>query len=66
MAERDCDVNVMKAQAPKQGGGHSRGAQTTGAQRGTSARSGSAKQPIRVGSLVSPSRNARGNRRAQG
>ena len=55
-----------KAQAPKQGGGHSRGAQTTGAQRGTSARSGSAKQPIRVGSLVSPSRNDRGNRRAQG
>ena len=55
-----------KAQAPKQGGGHSRGAQTTGAQRGTSARSGSAKQPIRVGSLVSPSRNVRGNRRAQG
>lgn len=55
-----------KAHAPKQGGGHSRGAQTTGAQRGTSARSGSAKQPIRVGSLVSPSRNDRGNRRAQG
>jgi superfamily II DNA/RNA helicase len=55
-----------KAQAPKQGGGHSRGAQTTGAQRGTSARSGSAKQPMRVGSLVSPSRNTRGNRRAQG
>jgi superfamily II DNA/RNA helicase len=55
-----------KAQAPKQGGGHSRGAQTTGAQRGTSARSGSAKQPMRVGSLVSPSRSTRGNRRAQG
>ena len=55
-----------KAQPAKQGSGHSRGAQTTGAQRGTSARSGSAKQPIRVGSLVSPSRNTRGNRRAQG
>jgi len=50
-----------KAHAPKQGGGHSRGAQTSGAQRGASA-----KQPLRVGSLVSPSRNTRGNRRAQG
>ena len=55
-----------KAHAPKQGGGHSRGAQTSGAQRGSSARSGAAKQPLRVGSLVSPSRNTRGNRRAQG
>ncbi|GAA1811178.1 DEAD/DEAH box helicase [Agromyces neolithicus] len=55
-----------KAHAPKQGGGQSRGAQTSGAQRGTSARSGAAKQPIRVGSLVSPNRNTRGNRRAQG
>ncbi|HET6672649.1 MAG TPA: C-terminal helicase domain-containing protein, partial [Agromyces sp.] len=51
-----------KAHAPKQGAGHSRGAQSTGAQRG------GAKQPMRVGSLVSSStsRNARGNRRAQG
>ena len=56
-----------KAHAPKQGAGHSRGAQTTGAQRATSsARSGAAKQPLRVGSLVSPSGNSRGNRRAQG
>ena len=54
-----------KAHAPKQGGGQSRGAQTSGAQRGTSARSGSANQPMRVGSLVSQ-RSARGNRRAQG
>jgi superfamily II DNA/RNA helicase len=51
-----------KAHAPKQGGGQSRGAQTTGAQRGSSARSGAAKQPMRVGSLVSP----RTSRRAQG
>ncbi|MDQ2661505.1 MAG: DEAD/DEAH box helicase [Actinomycetota bacterium] len=51
-----------KAHAPKQGAGHSRGAQTSGAQRS------GAKQPLRVGGLVSPSasRNARGNRRAQG
>jgi len=54
-----------KAHAPKQGAGHSRGAQTSGAQRGASAHGG-AKQPLRVGSLVSPSRNTRGNRRAQG
>ena len=54
-----------KAHAPKQGAGHGRGAQTSGAQRGASARS-SAKQPLRVGSLVSPSRNNRTNRRAQG
>ena len=54
-----------KAHAPKQGGGQSRGAQTSGAQRGTSARSGSANQPMRVGSLVSQ-RSTRGNRRAQG
>ena len=54
-----------KAHAPKQGAGHSRGAQSTGAQRGASARS-SAKQPLRVGSLVSPSRSNRTNRRAQG
>ncbi|WP_022893922.1 DEAD/DEAH box helicase [Agromyces subbeticus] len=54
-----------RANAPKQGGGQGRGAQTTGAQRGTSARSG-AKQPLRVGSLVSPSANSRGSRRAQG
>jgi superfamily II DNA/RNA helicase len=55
-----------KAHAPKQGAGHSRGAQTSGAQRGASAHG--AKQPLRVGSLVSPSssRSARGNRRAQG
>ena len=55
----------LKAHAPKQGAGHSRGAQTTGAQRGASARSG-AKQPLRVGSLVSPNRSQRTNRRAQG
>ena len=55
-----------KANAPKQGGGQGRGAQTTGAQRGSSARSSAAKQPLRVGSLVSPSRSTRGNRRAQG
>ena len=52
-----------KAHAPKQGAGHSRGAQSTGAQRGASARQGAAKQPLRMGSLVSPSRS---NRRAQG
>lgn len=55
----------LKAHAPKQGGGQSRGAQTTGAQRGASARS-TAKQPLRVGSLVSPNRTQRTNRRAQG
>ncbi|WP_448810989.1 DEAD/DEAH box helicase [Agromyces bauzanensis] len=54
-----------KVNAPKQGAGQSRGAQTTGAQRGASARS-TAKQPLRVGSLVSPSRSNRTNRRAQG
>ncbi|WP_448005925.1 DEAD/DEAH box helicase [Agromyces bauzanensis] len=53
-----------KAHAPKQGAGHSRGAQSSGAQRGASARS-TAKQPLRVGSLVSP-RSTRTNRRAQG
>ena len=37
----------------------------SGAQRGASARS-AAKQPLRVGSLVSPSRSNRTNRRAQG
>lgn len=52
-----------KAHAPKQGAGHSRGAQSSGAQRGASARQGAAKQPLRMGSLVSPSRS---NRRAQG
>ncbi|MGW9631992.1 DEAD/DEAH box helicase [Agromyces sp. NPDC055520] len=54
-----------RANAPKQGGGQGRGAQTTGAQRGASTRSGG-KAPLRVGSLVSPSGNSRGNRRAQG
>lgn len=54
-----------RANAPKQGGGQGRGAQTTGAQRSTNARSGG-KAPLRVGSLVSPSGNSRGNRRAQG
>lgn len=54
-----------KSHAPKQGAGHSRGAQSPGAQRGSSARS-TAKQPLRVGSLVSPSRSNRTNRRAQG
>lgn len=53
-----------KSSAPKQGSGQSRGAQTTGAQRSSGSRG--AKQPIRVGSLVSPSRNSRTNRRAQG
>jgi superfamily II DNA/RNA helicase len=52
-----------KAHAPKQGAGHSRGAQSSGAQRGASGRQGAAKQPLRMGSLVSPSRS---NRRAQG
>jgi len=51
-----------KANAPKQGSGHSRGAQTSGAQRGASGRP--AKQPLRVGSLVG--QPARTNRRAQG
>jgi superfamily II DNA/RNA helicase len=51
-----------KANAPKQGSGHSRGAQSTGAQRGASGRP--AKQPLRVGSLVGQS--PRTNRRAQG
>ncbi|GAA1844561.1 DEAD/DEAH box helicase [Agromyces salentinus] len=51
-----------KANAPKQGSGHSRGAQTSGAQRGASGRP--AKQPLRVGSLVGQS--PRTNRRAQG
>ncbi|GGI48237.1 superfamily II DNA/RNA helicase [Agromyces flavus] len=55
-----------KAHAPKQGGGQSRGAQSTGAQRGASPRQGSQKAPLRVGSLVSPQRNTRTNRRAQG
>ncbi|MET4158711.1 DEAD/DEAH box helicase [Agromyces sp. PvR057] len=52
-----------KSNAPKQGSGHSRGAQTTGAQRGASGRP--AKQPLRVGSLVGQS-SQRTNRRAQG
>ncbi|MFD4421828.1 DEAD/DEAH box helicase [Agromyces sp. NPDC058484] len=60
-----------KAHAPKQGAGHSRGAQTTGASRSLSSSKGGAsghgaKQPLRVGSLVSPSRSTRTNRRAQG
>ncbi|HEY9365678.1 MAG TPA: hypothetical protein VIP55_03510, partial [Agromyces sp.] len=55
-----------RANAPKQGGGQGRGAQTTGAQRSTSSRSSGGKAPLRVGSLVSPSGNSRGNRRAQG
>ncbi|MFB9308796.1 superfamily II DNA/RNA helicase [Agromyces hippuratus] len=55
-----------RANAPKQGGGQGRGAQTTGAQRSTSNRSSGGKAPLRVGSLVSPSGNSRGNRRAQG
>jgi superfamily II DNA/RNA helicase len=50
-----------KAHAPKQGG-----AQASGAPRGASARQGGQKQPLRVGSLVSPSRSTRTNRRAQG
>ncbi|WP_127794294.1 DEAD/DEAH box helicase [Agromyces sp. LHK192] len=97
-----------KANAPKRGSGHSRGAQSTGAQRNASGaqrqasgrsdqpahgstagqggqrqaahggqgapkqgshggqRSRTAKQPLRVGGLVQPNRNARTNRRAQG
>jgi superfamily II DNA/RNA helicase len=62
----------LKAHAPKQGAGHSRGAQTTGASRSLSSSKGgasgrsTAKQPLRVGSLVSPNRSQRTNRRAQG
>ena len=62
----------VKAHAPKQGAGQSRGAQTTGASRSLSSSKGgasgrsTAKQPLRVGSLVSPNRNQRTNRRAQG
>ncbi|QTX05526.1 DEAD/DEAH box helicase [Agromyces archimandritae] len=52
-----------KAHAPKQGAGHSRGAQTTGAQRNASR---TARRPIRVGDVVTPNRNPRTNRRAQG
>ncbi|MRG60176.1 DEAD/DEAH box helicase [Agromyces sp. CFH 90414] len=55
-----------RANAPKQGGGQGRGAQSTGAQRSTSNRSSGGKAPLRVGSLVSPSGNSRSNRRAQG
>ncbi|WP_344312850.1 hypothetical protein, partial [Agromyces terreus] len=53
-----------KANAPKQGSGHSRGAQSSGAQRGASGRP--AKQPLRVGSVVSGTGAQRSNRRAQG
>ena len=59
----------LKAHAPKQGAGQGRGAQATGASRSLSSSKGgasgrsTAKQPLRMGSLVSPSRNTR---RAQG
>ena len=46
-----------KAHAPKQGGA---------ARGGATAPRGGQKQPMRVGSLVSPARSARTNRRAQG
>lgn len=59
-----------RAHAPKQaagqGQGQGRGAQASGAQRGGSARQGGKAAPLRVGSLVSPSRSTRTNRRAQG
>ncbi|WP_395245773.1 DEAD/DEAH box helicase [Agromyces sp. MMS24-K17] len=57
-----------KSNAPKRGSGHSRGAQTTGAQRGQGSPSGrsAGKAPLRVGSVVAPNRNSRTNRRAQG
>ncbi|MFE5671071.1 DEAD/DEAH box helicase [Agromyces sp. NPDC056523] len=64
--DRSGRPSELKAHAPKQGAGQSRGAQSTGAQRSTSARQGSQKAPLRVGSLVSPQRNTRTNRRAQG
>ncbi|WP_353826709.1 DEAD/DEAH box helicase [Agromyces sp. SYSU T0242] len=54
-----------RAHAPKQGGGQSRGSQSTGAQRSSTGRS-SQKQPLRVGSVVTPNRSTRTNRRAQG
>ncbi|MEV1131642.1 DEAD/DEAH box helicase [Agromyces sp. NPDC049794] len=62
--DRSGRASETKAHAPKQGAGHSRGAQTSGAQRGASGRS-TAKPPLRVGSLVSP-HSTRTNRRAQG
>ncbi|WP_394553027.1 DEAD/DEAH box helicase [Agromyces sp. MMS24-JH15] len=57
-----------KAAPAKRGAGHSRGAQSTGAQRAAGSPSGrsAGKAPLRVGSVVSPNRNTRTNRRAQG
>ncbi|WP_197466953.1 hypothetical protein, partial [Agromyces sp. NDB4Y10] len=54
-----------KAHAPGQSGGQGRAAQSSSAPRAASARHGQ-KAPLRVGSLVSPSRSTRTNRRAQG
>lgn len=54
-----------KAHAPNPSGGQGRAAQSSSAPRAASARQGQ-KQPLRVGSLVSPSRSTRTNRRAQG
>jgi len=62
----------LKAHAPKQGAGQGRGAQATGGSRSLSSSKGgasgrsTAKQPLRMGSLVSPNRTQRTNRRAQG
>jgi superfamily II DNA/RNA helicase len=50
-----------RANAAKQGGGQSRGSQSTGAQRERRAH-----QPMRVGDVVRTSGNGRGPRRAQG
>jgi superfamily II DNA/RNA helicase len=54
-----------KAHAPNPSGGQGRAAQSSSAPRAASARHGQ-KQPLRVGSLVSPNRSTRTNRRAQG
>lgn len=54
-----------KAHAPNPSGGQGRAAQSSSAPRAASARHGQ-KPPLRVGSLVSPSRSTRTNRRAQG
>ncbi|MGR2752973.1 DEAD/DEAH box helicase [Agromyces arachidis] len=54
-----------KSHAPNPAGGQGRAAQSSSAPRAGSARSGQ-KAPLRVGSLVSPNRGTRTNRRAQG
>ncbi|MBM7505751.1 DEAD/DEAH box helicase [Agromyces aurantiacus] len=63
--ERAGRAAETRAHAPKQAGGQGRPAKASGAQ-GGSGRQGAQKAPLRVGSLVSPSRNTRTNRRAQG